>query len=178
MAGNDNAVTSTNCKYFEGCSAPMCPRDAGAAQAVWFADEQVCRLQDVPEWVKRQRKIAKIGVPAVAGCFTLPMLERRCIIGKKMAGIDPDATEIDRKIAEESWLCRHPPVKPKTCGEREKLAARMRFLRAIRLENGGQNTKSVQGKTLAGRKKVKSYGRAAQAWFLPVNFNSDEGAAK
>jgi hypothetical protein len=167
-----------NCKYFENCSAPICPRDAGAAQAVWFADEPVCRLQDAGEWVKRQLKIAKIGSPAIAGCFTLPMLERRCVIGKKMAGIDPDATDAELKIAEENWLCRHPPVKPKTSGEREKLAARMCILRAIRLEQSGQNTKSVQGKTRVGEKKVKSYGRAAQACFLPVNFNSDEGAAK
>jgi hypothetical protein len=148
------------------------------AQAIWFADEPVCRLQNVPEWVKRQKKIAKIGVPTIAGCFTLPILERRCVIGKKMAGIDPDATDTDRKIAEESWLIRHQPVKTKTSGEKEKLAARMRFLRAIRLEQSGQNTKSVQGKTRAGEKKVKSYGRSAQACFLPVNFNNENGATK
>jgi hypothetical protein len=178
MASNDNDAANTNCKYFEGCSAPICPRDAGAAHAVWFADEPMCRLQDAPEWVKRQRKIAKTGATAITGCFTLSMLERHCIVGKKMAGIDPDASDADRKIAEENWLCRHPPVKSKTCGEREKLAARMRILRAIRLGPDGQNTKSVQGKTRTGEKKVKSYGRAAQACFLPMNFNSDEGVAK
>jgi hypothetical protein len=178
LTGNYNAAAGTNCKYFESCSASICPRDEGAAQAVWFIDEPVCRLQDGPEWVKRQWKIAKIGAPAIAGCFTLPMLERRCVIGKKMAGIDPDATDTDRKIAEESWLCRHPPVKPKTCGEREKRAARVRFLRAIRLENGGQKIKSVQEKTRTGGKKVKSYGRASQVCFLPVNFNNENGATK
>jgi hypothetical protein len=142
-----------NCKYFENCSAPICPRDAGAAQSVWFADEPVCRLQDAPEWVKRQRKITKTGAFAIAECFTLPMLEQHCVIGKKITGIDPDATDAKRKIAEENWLCRHPPVKPKTSKEKEKLAARMRFLRAIRLEIGGQNTESVQGKTSAGEKR-------------------------
>jgi hypothetical protein len=178
MTSIDNAAVSTNCKYFEGCSAPICPIDAGAAQAVWFADEPVCRLHDLPEWVKRQRKIAKICVSATAGFFTLPMLERRCVIGKKITGIDPDATGAERKIAEEDWLCRHPPVKPKTRMEREKLAARMRVLRAIRLEKGWQKTEFFQGKTCAGEKKVKSYGKAAQACFLPVNFNNDEGTKK
>jgi hypothetical protein len=160
-----------NCKHFESCSAPICPRDTGAEQAVWFADEPVCRLQDSPEWVKRQRKIAKISAYAITGCFTLPMLERHYVIGKKIAGIAPDVTYAERKIAEEDWLCRHPPVRPKTSEEREKLATRMRFLRAIRLEKSGQNIESVQGKTSDGEKKVKSYGKASRACFLPVNFN-------
>ena len=122
--------TAGNCKYFDGCSAPMCPRDAGAADAAWFADEQVCRMHDIPEWVKRQRKIARSVINATAGCFTLPMLERRCVIGKKITGIDPDGTEAEREDAERNWLEKHPPVKQKSGEEREKLAARMRFLRS------------------------------------------------
>ena len=121
---------SEKCKYFDGCSAPMCPRDAGAVIAVWFADEPVCRLHDVPEWVKRQRKIAKICTD-IAGCFTLPMLERRCVIGKKICGIDPDVTGSERENAERNWLEKHPPIKQKSNEEREKLAARMRNLREI-----------------------------------------------
>jgi len=120
---------SENCKYFDGCSAPMCPRNSGAATSVWFADEPVCRLHDVPEWVKRQRKIAKAGTDT-AGCFTLSMLERRCVIGKKICGIDPDATGSELEDAERYWLEKHPPVKPKSNEEREKLAARMRTCRA------------------------------------------------
>jgi hypothetical protein len=102
------------------------------------------------------------------------MLERRCVIGKKITGINPDATDAERKSAEEDWLFRHPPVKAKTGGEREKLAARMRILRAIRLEKGGQNIESVKGKTSAGEKKVKSYGKADQVCFLKANFNYEE----
>jgi len=154
-----------DCKHFDECSAPLCPLDEGTARAVWFADETICRLQDVPEWVKRQRKIAKTGVTAAAGCFTLPMLERRCVIGKKITGIDPDTADEERKNAENDWLVRHPPVKPKTSGEREKLAARMRFVRSIRLEKNGEKTQFVQGKKSAGEKKAKSYGNAAKAFF-------------
>jgi len=118
-----------NCKYFDNCSAPMCPRDVRAGKAVWFADEPACRLHDVPEWVKRQRKIAKTGADETAGYFTLSMLERRCVIGKKITGIDPDGTGEEREEAKRNWLEKHPPVKPKSDEEREKLAARMRFLR-------------------------------------------------
>jgi len=108
--------------------------DTRAINAAWFVGEPICRLHDVPEWVRRQRKIAKTGV-ATTGCFTLPMLERRCIVGKKMTGIDPDGTEAERKDAEKTWLDRHPPIKPKTGEEREKLAARMRRLKAVQRGN-------------------------------------------
>ena len=118
------------CKYFDGCSAPMCPVDSEAVKTVWFADEPVCRPNDVPDWVKRQRKIAKT-CAGTAGCFTLPMLERRCVIGKKISGIDHDGDVAEREEAERNWLEKHPPVKPKNGEEREKLAARMRKLRGI-----------------------------------------------
>jgi hypothetical protein len=117
------------CKYFDGCSAPVCPVDTGAADTAWFAGEPCCRLRNVPEWVKRQRKTAETRARETTGCFTVPMLERRCVIGKKMTGIDPDGTDAERKNAEKIWLDKHPPVKPKTGAEREKLAARMRLAR-------------------------------------------------
>ena len=123
--------TRENCKYFDGCSAPICPRDKRAVHTAWFVGEPVCRLHDVPEWVKQQRKIAKKAAKETAGCFTLPMLERRCIIGKKITGIDPDGDEAEREDAEKNWLEKHPPIKPKSDEEREKLAARMRILRGI-----------------------------------------------
>jgi len=122
--------TNRKCKYFDGCSAPMCPRNSGATKTVWFTDEPVCRLHNVPEWVKRQRKIAKIGADII-GCFTLPMLEHRCVIGKKICGIDPDGTESEREYAERNWLEKHPLIKPKSSEEREKLAARMRAYRVM-----------------------------------------------
>ena len=126
-----NHEARESCKYFDGCSAPMCPKNSEAAETVWFADEPVCRLNDVPEWVKRQRKIAKTGADETVGCFTLSMLERRCVIGKKISGIDPDGTETEREVAERNWLEKHPPVKPKSDEEREKLVSRMRQLRGI-----------------------------------------------
>ena len=114
------------CKYFDSCSAPMCPKDGGVIKTAWFASEPICRLHDVPRWVKQQRKIAKTGANETAGCFTLPMLERHCVIGKKISGIDLDGSETERKDAERNWLDKHPPIKPKSGEEREKLAVRMR----------------------------------------------------
>jgi hypothetical protein len=163
--------TNENCKYFDGCSAPVCPMDAGAAKTAWFAGEDVCRLHGVTEWVKQQRKIAKTGADETAGCFTLPMLERRYVIGKKITGIDPDGTEEEREEAEKNWLDRHPPIKPKSNEEREKLAARMRTCRAKPegysvLNRISKKPDPIGGKQGPEGKRVKSYGGAINTLLL------------
>jgi hypothetical protein len=91
-----------DCKYFDGCSAPLCPKDAGVADGAWFAYEDVCRLADVPEWVGRQRKVSRKA--ALGGCFTLAMLKQDCRISKGMKGIDPDGTGKERAADEAAWL--------------------------------------------------------------------------
>jgi hypothetical protein len=107
-----------DCKYFDDCSAPMCPKYEGVEHTAWFPDEPVCRLLDVPEWVKRQRRIAK---KATGGSFTLAMLQRDCRIAKGVKGIDPDGTDNERAEAETAWLKAHPAI---TETEREILRAR------------------------------------------------------
>lgn len=120
---------NNKCRYFDECSAPMCPMCESLEQAVWFADEEICRLREVPDWVKRQRKIAKTGVTADAGCFTLPMLEQHCYTSNKIKGITPEAAGEEKKEAEKDWLNRHKPIKKRTDDDRERLAAQMRFIR-------------------------------------------------
>ena len=121
-----------NCKYFDECSAPMCPRDVGAAKTAWFVDEPVCRLHDVPEWVKRQRKIARTDIDEKAGCFTLPMLERDCMIKKGITGIDPDGTDSEREAAEKAWLEKHPVKKPISEETQAKYRVQAEHARAVR----------------------------------------------
>jgi hypothetical protein len=145
--------TSGSCKHFEYCSAPMCPWDRDVSNTAWFADEEICRLKDVPEWVKRQRKIVKIVVDETAGCFTLPMLERRCIIGKSITGIDPDGTNTEREDAEKAWLDKHPPIKLKTEEERVKLAARARLLKGNPSVIGGSKNSIRSMGNMCRRKK-------------------------
>ena len=110
-----------DCKYFGDCSAPMCPKDGNVEKTAWFPDEPICRLVDVPGWVKRQRKIAKKAVGCEAGCFTLPMLERDCRISQGIKGIDPDCTDVELKTAEKKWLEKHPVLKPISEELREKM---------------------------------------------------------
>jgi hypothetical protein len=116
------------CKYFDGCSAPLCPKDTGNEKCAWFADEEVCRLADVPEWVKRQRKVAKKA--ALGGYFTLAMLKQDCRINAGIKGVDPNGTDKERADDEAAWLRTHPVI---SAGERERnraLAAKSRAFAA------------------------------------------------
>jgi hypothetical protein len=107
-----------DCKYFDGCSAPLCPKDEGVADRTWFPDEDICRLADVPDWVKRQKKISRKA--ATGGYFTLAMLKQDCRISKGMKGIDPDGTDRERAADEAAWFTAHPVI---TREMREKLRA-------------------------------------------------------
>jgi hypothetical protein len=107
-----------DCKYFDGCSAPLCPKDEGVADRTWFADEDICRLSAVPEWVRRQRKVSRKA--AMGGYFTLAMLKQDCRISKGIKGIDPDGTDKERAADEAAWFKAHPVM---TTEMREKLKA-------------------------------------------------------
>jgi hypothetical protein len=108
----------TECRYFDGCSAPLCPKDEGVADRTWFPDEDICRLADVPGWVKRQRKISKKA--ALGGYFTVAMLKQDCHVSKGIKGIDPDGTDKERAADEAAWFKAHPVI---TEEMREKLRA-------------------------------------------------------
>jgi hypothetical protein len=114
-----------DCKYFDGCSAPLCPKDEGIADRTWFADEDICRMADVPEWVKRQRKVSQRATPG--GYFTVAMLKQDCHISKGIKGIDPDGTDKERAADEAAWFKAHPVI---TAEMREKK-------RAVGLKNKG-----------------------------------------
>jgi hypothetical protein len=106
------------CKYFDGYSAPLCLRDEGAADRTWFPDEDICRLTNIPEWVKRQRKVSRKATQG--GYFTLAMLHHDYRIPKGMKGIDPDGTDKERVAGEAAWFKAHPAI---TAEKREKLKA-------------------------------------------------------
>jgi hypothetical protein len=95
-----------DCKYFNGCSAPLCPKDEGAADGAWFVAEAVCRLADVPEWVGRQREVSRKA--AQGGRFTLAMLKHDCQTLKGVKGVDPDGTDKERAADEAARLNARP----------------------------------------------------------------------
>jgi hypothetical protein len=65
-------------------------------------------LADVPDWVKRQRKVSRRAAPD--GYFTLAMLTQDCRISKGIKGIDPDGTDRERAAGEAAWFKAHPAI--------------------------------------------------------------------
>ena len=74
-------------------------------------------MADVPEWVRRQRKIAKMGLPFETGYFTRAMLDHPCRLVRGIKGIDPDGTDKERASDEAAWFTAHPVM---TAEMREK----------------------------------------------------------
>jgi hypothetical protein len=72
-------------------------------------------MANVPDWVKRQRKVSRRAAPG--GYFTLAMLTQDCRISKGIKGIDPDGTDRERAADEAAWLTAHPAI---TAEERER----------------------------------------------------------
>jgi hypothetical protein len=122
-----------DCKYFDGCFAPLCPRDAGIAARTWFPDEDICRagnhprLADIPDWVKRQRKVSRKAAPD--GYFTLAMLKHDCQIRKGIKGIDPNGTDKERAADEAAWFKEHPIMTAETREKKRAVAAKNRTVK-------------------------------------------------
>jgi hypothetical protein len=115
----------------------MCPKAEGIANYTWFPDEDICRLADVPEWVKRQKKVSRKA--ALGGYFTLAMLKHDCQIRKGMKGIDPDGSDKERAADEKAWFKAHPVMTAET---REKLRVIAEKNRAFKLGVGTEKTAS------------------------------------
>jgi len=82
------------CAHFEECAAPLCPKDGDRQGHVWFPDEPVCRLQNVPEWVKKQRKIARLKGVDQDRFFTIRMLNEISSVRRNLQGQHPDYQEM------------------------------------------------------------------------------------
>jgi hypothetical protein len=136
------------CKYFDGCSAPLCPKDAGIANRSWFPDEDICRLAAAPDWVRRQQRVAKKA--AQGGYFTLAMLKQDCRISRGIKGIDPDGEERERAAWEAAWFKAHPAI---TAELREKSRAMMLKNKALEPGFGTEKPSSNRGLVAVPEKK-------------------------
>jgi hypothetical protein len=144
---------SVDCKYFDGCSAPICPKDPGQEKTTWFVDEDMCRLADVPEWVRRQRKISRKAIPGgyfTRGYFTLAMLKQDCRITKGIKGIDPNGSDKERAAGEAAWCTAHPVS---TQEEREKYTAIAKKLNAKSLGFQGRKWGNPCGLNVGSEEK-------------------------
>lgn len=90
-----------HCRYFNDCDAPLCPEDVNLKQCLWFPAEPVCRRRDAPEWVNKQRLIARLKSIDREKYFTLRMLQKIEDINPQLEGADPELFQ-----GEKAWLAR------------------------------------------------------------------------
>lgn len=105
-------LDSIDCRYYQDCDAPMCPKDVNFGRFVWFPSEPVCRLREVPDWVLKQRKIAKLPGIDPEKYFTLRMLNDVERVSEGLEGIDPEFVGGEKLwLAKRSGKPRKKPVK-------------------------------------------------------------------
>lgn len=130
-----------DCTYDE-CSAPICPLDEGSMKnCIWYPDEEICKKQPAPLWVKNQKKIAKrIDKNFDAGYFAHAMLDQKFKITSAIKGLDPDRDESEQM---QRWFKAHPVYET---SEAQKEAAK-KATRGIR----GQFTEPIVNSKVADK---------------------------
>lgn len=84
-----------DCKYFDECSAPLCPLDEDSLKnGIWYPDEEICRKRGCKKikFVQNQTKISK-RCEDVSKYFTYEMLNSLQVVRKGIVGLDPDKDE-------------------------------------------------------------------------------------
>jgi len=131
-------MKQVDCPQFEaGCSAPLCPLDPSSlANGVFYGDEPICtarKFQSLP-WVKKQKKIAKLGLAVDNGFFTVGMLTSMRVVTKNLKGADPDDFD-----SEEKWL-------------KQRLEKRATV--SQRRRNNKASNKQMRGNSIAKKRKT------------------------
>lgn len=97
-------VIMNQCQRYNVCSSPVCPL-LDNSNVVWYPNEEVCMAQQHNKirFVYMQRKIQK-KTRDLDSYYTFDMLNRKCIVGKGMTGINPDK---DKEPQIAIWFKRH-----------------------------------------------------------------------
>ncbi|MGA2974942.1 MAG: hypothetical protein ABSF77_06505 [Spirochaetia bacterium] len=139
-------MSAPSCKYFDGCSAPLCPLDPQSMTHVsWFPDEATCTRADLKmtPWIARQRKIARVTArDFAAGAFTHGMLSHDITIRHGLTGLDPDKGPPDR--TETDWMKAHP--ERRQLSDEERAVLRARVAKSGALSSGRRSPESSQSR--------------------------------
>jgi hypothetical protein len=123
-----------DCRYYEGCSAQMCPilSDEQSSNCIWYPDEEICRRRKgMPDWVRQQRKIAKKAKPDNYRYYlTLEMLKVRFRVTSSVKGLDPDNLNEEAQLR--AWRKRNKGSKKKKITEKQREQKRRNLMEAIK----------------------------------------------
>ena len=99
-----------DCAHFQDCAAPLCPKDIEIKDKMWFPDEPICRLKIVPEWVRKEKKIARLKDIDCGRYFTVRMINSCEQIKKDIQGADPDLVTGEKiwQTSRTEWTVHQP----------------------------------------------------------------------
>jgi len=109
--------TQCQCKFYNKCSAPICPFFSDIESAVWYPDEEICRNPDFKDaqWRKTQLKIGR-KTNDTDTFYTFKMLNRNIIVTKAIKGLKPDSENWQER--EKNWLKHHKHHEKKQLSQR------------------------------------------------------------
>ena len=124
-----------DCKYYDGCSAPLCPMlsDDENRKGLWYpAVEEICKLKkNLPSWVKQQKKVAaKIQPENDGDYFKLDMLKVSFRVTKQVKGLDPDLFIEDEPKQLKAWFNMYKGTKPRKLAQKVREAKRQNMAKA------------------------------------------------
>lgn len=114
-----------SCKFFDSCSANLCPLDSRLKEMLWRPEENesddICKDPEITglQFVRTQKKIRKATRKKDQNrddYFSYEMLNRDFVVRKGTEGIDPDLPDPvkdpwkEYRKREEAWLRHHPII--------------------------------------------------------------------
>jgi len=127
----DTDKPKSACRHYDYCGAPFCPLEEIPADRTWFIDEEICRVNEPPYWVLRQKKL-KLRTKDNTTCYTFNMVKWKCMIKKNIEGIKPSNTLSQQKKREKAWMKNHKLKKPLSVKEREERRRRLEKARLVK----------------------------------------------
>jgi len=99
-------MTSPKCPRFNNCGAMLCPMDEFLEHRSWYVDEEICTRRDFQnlDWIRKQKRIAKIKSVPNDKYFTAEMLQAIRHVRKGIEGINPDQPLEKSHLAERRWI--------------------------------------------------------------------------
>ena len=134
------------CKFFDSCSASLCPLDPRVKEMLWCPEENdtdgICKNREFAglQFVRTQKRIARATRNKRGGredYFSFEMLNRNIVVKSGIWGIPdpPDAIKNPMKWysdKERKWIKSHPEKKQLSDIEIEKRRSRMKEVRKAR----------------------------------------------
>ncbi|MEM0135157.1 MAG: hypothetical protein QXU18_08035 [Thermoplasmatales archaeon] len=130
-----------NCKFYDSCSASLCPLDFQMSKKVWLPEEsdEICKNREFAglQFIKTQKKVARAVKKRNEDrddYFSFAMLDRDITVRSGIRGIPepPDTVKDSMKWyldKERKWLLEHPVKKQLSLEEIERRRQRMKTLK-------------------------------------------------